>query len=218
MDKIKILFEQTSTHHLQISSGSTGKLYAQIKNGAPFDIFLAADKARPLLLMQEGLAEGAQSYADGRLVLWSGNVALKNKTAEECLQSFKAMNFSRLAIANPKTAPYGLAAETFLQKNNLWSAVQSKLVRGENIGQVLQFSRSGAVDFSLLALAQLQDKKAPVASCTYTVPQDQHEPIEQYAVIIKNTAQKKAAEEFLLFLKSDKIKQLIRSQGYMSID
>lgn len=218
LEQIKIRFEQETTHQLLISSGSTGKLYAQIKNGAPYDIFLAADKKRPFLLAANGLADTPQLYALGRLVLWARDSSLQGLDGEACLASFTALGFQKLAIANPKTAPYGLAAEQFLQNADVWQVVQPRLVRGENIGQVLQFSRSGTVEFSLLAWSQLKDKKAPLASCYYLVPAEQHAPIEQFAVLLKRAAEKTAAREFMDFLNSVAVKQLIAKQGYQAID
>jgi len=207
-------FEAATGHDVLISSGSTGKLYAQIRNGAPFDVFLAADAARPRMLEMEGFGVPGtrQAYAYGQLVLWSRDA---HPQGQKCQERLRAGNFGRLAIANPDTAPYGAAARQFLARSGLWERVQARLVIGENISQTLQFVASGNAALGLVALSQLGNKRLPTASCRWTVPPDMHDPIEQQAVLLKRAAGKPAARAFLRFLVSESGRAVIARSGYL---
>ena len=206
-------FEQHSEHHLLLSFASTGKHYAQIRNGAGFDLLLAADVERPALLEQQGLiVPGSRfTYAIGRLVLWSPLADRVDADGRILDQG----DFSHLAIANPRLAPYGRAAQQVLQGRSLWQGLQKKLVRGENIGQAYQFVKSGQVPMGFLALAQVQEPGEALAGSFWLVPAQLHAPIEQQAVLISDQA---AARELHQFLQSAAAREIIRSYGYEIAD
>lgn len=211
MEVLAARFEAQTGHRLRVSYGSTGKLYAQIRHGAPFDVFLAADRRRPRLLEQQGLAVAGSrfTYARGRLALWSpGAVAV---TGPETL---RRGGFVHLAIANPKTAPYGLAAEQVLQHLRLWQSLRPRLVRGENIAQTFHYVDSGAAELGFVALAQLRGPKAPSGGSSWEVPEDLHAPIEQQAVLLRHGAANPAARAFLSFLKGAEAQKVNARFGY----
>ncbi|RED43753.1 molybdate ABC transporter substrate-binding protein [Aestuariispira insulae] len=199
-------FQRTSGHKAVLSFGSTGKLYAQIIHGAPFDIFLAADAERPSRLVFDGLAleESLFTYAVGRLALYSPTL----RTSTALRNKLESGDFQRLAIANPKTAPYGLAAEELL--GNLKINTKGKLVFGENIAQTYQFVASGNADLGLVAAAQLKASD----SAGWMVPETLHAPIRQQAVLLNRGKDNPAARAFLAFLRSDPAGKMIRSFGY----
>ena len=202
-------FEADSGHRVALIFGSTGKHYAQIKNGAPFDAFFAADIKRPELLEQEGMALAGSrfTYAFGKLVLWSpqaGYVDPEGKVLEQG-------TFRHLAIANPKLAPYGKAAREVLQARGVWNALKAKTVRGENISQTFQFVSSGNAELGLVAWSQVKQPGHPMTGSWWKVPQPLYTPIEQQAVLLKENT---AARAFLSFMKSEKSRALIRSFGY----
>jgi molybdate transport system substrate-binding protein len=205
-------FEQQNGHRVVISFGSTGKLYAQIRHGAPFDLFLAADRRRPELLETEGVAVAGSrfTYAVGRLVLWSVDPSLKG---EDCRAILIQGGFSRLAIANPKTAPYGLAARQVLEKMALWPQVQDRLVRGENIAQTLQYVTTGNAQLGIVALSQI-GPLSELTACRWDIPEDYYRPIEQQAVLLKTGAASIAARAFLAFLRGERAVTIIRGYGY----
>ena len=204
-------FKESTGHKVVVISGSTGKLYAQIKQGAPFDILLAADSLRPELLEKEGIGvPGSRfTYAVGRLVLWSKDSKLPLKND---LQVLNHKNFRYLAIANPKTAPYGKAAEQVLRKKGFWEQIQNRLVRGENISQTFQFVMTGNADIGFIALSQLRKNQG--LGFSWIVPQEWHDPIQQQCILLKRAKTNKAARQFLNFIKSNRIKKQIESYGY----
>lgn len=203
-------YEQQSGQKIDLIFGSSGKLYAQIINGAPFDAFFAADVERPERLEQDKRIQPDSrfTYAFGQLVLWSPDPALIDTE----LSVLSAPTFHHLAIANPRLAPYGLAAQQVLEKLALWTPLQSHIVRGENIGQTYQFIRSGNAELGFVALAQL--KESDMAEGSYwQVPADLHAPIEQQAVQLTDKAEVKA---FLAYVREDSSKQLIQQFGYQT--
>ena len=204
-------FKESTGHKVVVISGSTGKLYAQIKQGAPFDILLAADSIRPELLEKEGIGvPGSRfTYAVGRLVLWSKDSKLPLKND---LQVLNHNNFRYLAIANPKTAPYGKAAEQVLRKKGFWEQIQNRLVRGENISQTFQFVMTGNADIGFIALSQLRKNQG--LGFSWIVPQEWHDPIQQQCILLKRAKTNKAAQQFLNFIKSNRIQKQIESYGY----
>ena len=204
-------FKESTGHKVVVISGSTGKLYAQIKQGAPFDILLAADSIRPELLEKEGIGvPGSRfTYAVGRLVLWSKDSKLPLKND---LQVLNHKNFRYLAIANPKTAPYGKAAEQVLRKKGFWEQIQNRLVRGENISQTFQFVMTGNADIGFIALSQLRKNQG--LGFSWIVPQEWHDPIQQQCILLKRAKTNKAAQQFLNFIKSNRIQKQIESYGY----
>ena len=203
-------FEQQSQHAVHLIFGSTGKHYAQITHGAPFEVFLAADERRPALLEKKGLAiPGTRfTYAQGRLVLWSPD-ADRVDTKGDVLANG---NFRKLAIANPKLAPYGFAAREILQARGLWEKLQPRLVRGENIGQAYQFVRTGNAQLGFVAAAQIfAEGNLPDTGSWWAPPQSLYTPVIQQAVLIKDTP---AAQAFIRFVKSDEARTIIRQHGY----
>ena len=206
-------FENITGNKVVVISGSTGKLYAQIHQGAPFEVFLAADATRPELLEKEGIGvPGSRfTYAVGRLVLWSIKPELSSKLN---LQVLDQKFFRYLAIANPKTAPYGKAAEQVLRKTGYWEKIQSRLVRGENISQTLQFLMTGNAQIGFISLSQLNSKRGPRGGNSWLVPPNLHEPIEQQVILLKHANSNNVAQEFLKFLKSKKSQRIIKFYGY----
>ena len=205
------LFEQATGHRLKISYGSTGKLYAQIEHGAPFEVFLAADSVRPLKAEQAGLAVPGSRfvYARGRLVLWSAKAGLFD-AGESYLQT---AGFAHLAMANPKTAPYGLAARQVLEHLGLWSALQSRLVRGDSIAQTFQFVATGNAEAGFVAYSQVKGWPGEAGSL-WVIPQAYYAPIEQAAVLLQKGAANPAARVFLAFLKGAAAREVIEGYGY----
>lgn len=206
-------FSDTALVSVRISSGSTGKLYAQIVNGAPFDIFLAADSARPKRLEDDGIAvHGSRiTYAVGSLFLWSADSALSDG---DCLQTLQSGSYRRLAIANPATAPYGRAAKEFLQAANVYDEVSSSLVYGENISQALQFVASGNATLGLVAASQIVGGIPVETRCSWKVPGDMHSEITQQAVILKASNSLAAAQAFMAFLQEPGAAEIIEAHGY----
>jgi molybdate transport system substrate-binding protein len=205
------LFEQTTGHKTKTSFGSTGKLYAQIQHGAPYEIFLAADTQRPIKAETNGLAvDGSRFvYAKGKLVLWSAKADLFTN-GEVFLQQG---DIKRIALANPKTAPYGVAAEEVMQKAGALSRLRPKLVRGDSISQTFQFTATRNADAGFVAMAQLKVWKGESGSL-WEIPGDYYKPIEQAAVLLKRGEENPAAIAYLEFLKSDAARQVIMNYGY----
>ena len=206
-------FSETSDIDVRISSGSTGKLYAQIVNGAPFDVFLAADSERPRLLEQGGYAlEGSRvTYATGALVLWSGDEAL---TGRECREVLQLGEYRHLAIANPATAPYGAAAKSFLEEAGLWEAARERAVYGENIAQTLHFVATGNATLGFVAAPQLRNRGLPPTSCEWSVPATEESRLDQQLVLLNAAAGNNAARHFVDFLASDVARAIIAASGY----
>lgn len=200
---------------VNLSRGSTGKLTAQISNGAPFDIFLAANSEHLNILSESGLLleETRFTYAIGQLVLWSGQADLVDESGEVLKN---ASNFKHLAISNPSTAPYGIAAKQVLQNLGVWQGLEEKLVIGESIAQTFQFVESGNAELGFIALAQLKNTSSlNKVGSMWLVPQTLYLVLEQQAVILKRT--KNLAESHLLmeFLRSEEIREFILQQGYL---
>ena len=214
MQSIKPVFEKASGHQLAISSGSTGKLYAQIINGAPYDVFLAANVREPKHLDDDGMiVQGSRfTYAKGRLALCSTTMALDEEKAKTILSLGK---FNRLAMANPKTAPYGQAAEAVLKKLKLLNQNRAKIIKGENISQALQFTASGNVDMGFVAVAQVwKNTSIDLKPCWY-IGQSYYPPLEQQAVWLKRAAANPAAKAFVEFLQSEPAKKILSEDfGY----
>lgn len=212
MQQIAAEFEQATGHRVVLSSGATGKFYAQIRNGAPFEVFLSADDETPARLAREGQAVAASqfTYAIGRLVLWSA-VAGRVDAAGEVL---RRGDFRHLALANPKTAPYGAAAVEVLQKLGLVEALAPKFVQGENIAQAQQFIATGNAELGFIALSQVWKDGKLNSGSAWIVPTTLHGPLRQDAVLLKPGQGKPAAEALLGWLKGEKSRALIRRFGY----
>lgn len=204
-------FETATGHNIRVAAGSSGNFYSQIKNGAPFDMFFSADMERPKLLEEEGLGvkDSRFTYAIGRLVLWSPNPDLIK--GEETLRS---KNFKRLAFANPKTAPYGLAAMQTLQKLELWESLQPRIVMGENIGQTMGFIESGNADLGFVALSQALDPKIKGQGSRWDIPANLHEPIKQDVILLTKGKDNPAAKALIEFIAGPQAKTIIARYGY----
>lgn len=205
-------FEQHSGHRIILTAGSTGKLYAQIKNGAPFDVFLSADAQTPGRMEREGLAVSGQSYtyALGRLVLWSPKPGLVDPRGEV----LRGQAFRRLSIANPRVAPYGAAAREVLEKLGAWDALQARLVLGENIAQAYQFVSSGNVELGFVAYSQIREPGKATGGSFWLVPQALYAPIRQDAALLARAKASDAARQFLEYLRSPPARELIQDHGY----
>lgn len=206
-------FAASTGYEVRISPGSTGKLYAQISNGAPYDIFLSADSERPALLEANGVGiPGSRAtYAIGTLVLWSADSQYTDADCRNALQDFGPGHF---AIANPQTAPYGVAAREYLLGAGLWEGLKPRLVYGENISQTLQFVASGNASIGLIAKSQSIDPRLPPATCNWEVPNSADLLLEQQAVVLQRAAGNTVAAKFLEFLTSAAAQKIIVRSGY----
>ena len=202
-------FEAITNHKVTLIFGSTGKHYAQIKNGAPFDAFFAADVRRPELLENENVAlSGSRfTYAVGKVVLWSPKTGYVDSEG----RILESSEFRYLAIANPKLAPYGKAAQEILQARRLWGRLSGRLVRGENIGQTFQFVKSGNAELGFVAYSQVKRPNQPIEGTFWEVPQTLYSSIEQQAVLLKGSV---AARAFLSFVRSREALKIIHDYGY----
>lgn len=199
---------------MQVIRGSTGKHSAQIQNGAPFDLFLAADVRHPELLERHGLAmPGSRfTYAIGHLVLWSPNTGYVDTSGDVLAQG----GFRYLALANPELAPYGRAARETLESLGVWGQLDGRMVRGENVAQAFQFVASGNAELGLVALSQVErGGRATVPGSYWKVPPDLHRPIEQQAILLTDND---VARAFLEFLRNDEARAIIRQYGYTTPD
>lgn len=212
MQQIAASFEKETGHKALISTGATGKFYAQIKNGAPFQVLLAADDDTPAKIEAEGLGvKGSRfTYAVGRLVLWSA----KEGFVDDGGKVLQSGSFNKVAIANPKLAPYGAAAVETLKHLDLFSAVEPKFVQGENIAQTYQFAASGNADLGFVALSQVMKDGKLTSGSAWVVPSDLHAPIRQDAVLLTPGADSAAAKALLKYLQGDAARAVIRSFGY----
>lgn len=206
LNKIKLQFEKNTGHKLTIIRGSTGKLYAQIVRGAPYDIFFSADSVRPEKLVSQGKSYKQQSgiYAIGLLALWKPDL----DSSQEIREQLMSGKFNKLAIANPRTAPYGKAAVQALKAMELYQQVKNKLVYGENISQTLQFVQSGAADMGLVARAHVKH------DMYWEIDSYFHQPIVQKYVILKQSKHPELAMAFIQFMQTPDIQSLIRADGY----
>ncbi|MFV0431713.1 MAG: molybdate ABC transporter substrate-binding protein [Alphaproteobacteria bacterium] len=212
MKDIAASFETKSEHKAVLSFGSSGKLLAQIKNGAPFEIFLSADQAKPKALEEANLVakDSRFTYAIGALALWSA----KDDFIDEDYSRLKNGDFNKLALANPKLAPYGAAAVETLKVLKLEEATQAKWVQGENIAQTYQFVASGNADLGFVALSQIMDKGHINRGSYWIVPSEDYSPIRQDAVLLASAKDNQAAKELIDYLQSDEAKSIIHSYGY----
>ena len=206
------IFARTTGHEAKLSFGATGAFYTQIKNGAPFDILLAADDERPIRLEKEGdTVPGSRfTYAIGQLVLWSA----KPGFVDDQGAVLKGGNFNKIAIANPKLAPYGAAAVETMDKLGLAAALTPKLVTGESIGQTYNFIATGNAELGFVALAQVLDGGKLKSGSMWVVPAKYHAPIIQDAVILKRAAANPAAKAWMALMRSPNTQDFIRSYGY----
>ena len=212
MQKIAADFARATGHEAVVALGSTGRFHAQIRSGAPFEVLLAADEETPARLEREGLGvRGSRfTYAIGRLVLWSADPAGVDPQG----QVLRRPPAGRLAIADPKLAPYGAAALATLQRLGVLPAWQPHLVQGENIGQAYQFAASGAAALGLVALAQVMADGKIRRGSAWIVPANLHAPLAQDALLLQRGQSNPAAAAFLAYLRSDAARATLRGYGY----
>lgn len=212
MQKIAPLFEKETGHKAVVSLGSTGGFYAQIKNGGPFHVLLSADDETPLKLEKENLAVSGTrfTYSAGKLVLWSKQAGFVDDKGDV----LRSGQFKRLAIANPKLAPYGAAALETLHKLELVQGLQTKFVQGENIAQAFKFVNTENAQLGFVALSQVYADGKLSSGSAWIVPSHLHKPIQQDAVLLKAGKNNIAAKALLAYLRTDKAKAIIRSHGY----
>lgn len=212
MKDIAAVFEKETGHKTLLTAGATGKFYAQIINGAPFDVLLSADDETPAKLEKEGKAVAGTrfTYAIGRLALWSP----RPDFVDEGGNVLKSDKFQYLAVANTKIAPYGLAAVQVMQKMGVLARLEPKIVQGENIAQTYQFVSTGNAQLGFVALSQVQENGKLKSGSAWIVPENLHEPLKQDAVLLSAGKNNPAAEAFLVFLRSDAAKALMSKYGY----
>lgn len=212
MKTIAADFKKATSHKLALSFGATGKFYAQIRNGAPFDILLAADDETPAKLEKEGLGvPGSRfTYAIGKLVLWSAKPGFVDDKGEVLRKG----DFRHVALAAPKLAPYGAATIEALSKLGLLAAIEPKFVQGESIGQTYQFIVTGNAELGFVALSQVYEDGKIKSGSAWIVPASLYSPIRQDAVLLTKGKGNPAAEALMKYLKGDKAKAVIKSYGY----
>ncbi len=209
MEKIAAVYEAENGVKLQTVYSSTGKLYAQIKRGAPYDLFLAADAERPEFLYQQGLCEEPFVYAIGEAVLWSKNKALAD--AEQWQDVIVRDDINKIAVSSPQTAPYGAAAFAAVSKKKLWPAIKDKLVYGHNVAQAFQFGFHGSTDIGFTALSlALSDKGKQ--GVYWKIPES--EPVVQKACVVKQSKKSVEMTALLAFFKQESTRSILREYGY----
>ncbi|MBG9387658.1 molybdate ABC transporter substrate-binding protein [Caenimonas aquaedulcis] len=212
MQKIAAAFAADTGHTVAPAFGATGAFYAQIRNGAPFQMLLAADDETPARLEQEGLAAAGTrfAYATGRLALWSAQPGLVDGKGEVLARG----GFERIALANPKLAPYGAAAVEAMARLQVLARLQPRFVQGENIAQALQFVATGNAPLGFVALSQVMVDGRIARGSAWVVPSSLHAPIRQDAVILAAGKGSAAASALAAYLRGDKARAIIRSFGY----
>lgn len=202
-------FEAETGHTLTLIPGATGLHYTQIINGAPFDVYLAADSTRPALLLEQGhgLGDTRFTYAIGKLLLWSADPALVDNDGEV----LRSGTFRYLALANPRLAPYGSAAQEVLSALGLWNILQQRLVQGENITQTLQFVQSANAELGFIAKSQWLETASHLSGSHWEVPQALYTPLTQQGLLLKDSP---AGRAFIAYLQNDGSRQAIEAAGY----
>ncbi|PHN61900.1 molybdate ABC transporter substrate-binding protein [Pseudomonas viridiflava] len=205
-------FERDTGHKLVAAFGATGQIYTQIKNGAPFEVFLSADDTTPAKLEQEGdTVKGSRfTYAIGTLALWSARPGYVDNQGNV----LKTHQYEHLSIANPKTAPYGLAATQVLGKLGLTETTKAKIVEGQSITQAYQFVSTGNAELGFVALSQIYKDGKLTSGSAWIVPAALHDPIKQDAVILKKGKDSAAAKALVDYLKGPQAAAIIKSYGY----
>jgi molybdate transport system substrate-binding protein len=207
--EIAAAFKAKTGHEAVLSFGASGQFYTQITQGAPFQVFLSADDARPKKLTDDGLAVAGSrfTYAIGKLVLWSKTPGLVKGD-----ETLKAASFAKLSICNPTAAPYGAAAVEAMKALNIYDSLQPKLVEGATITQAFQFVETGNAELGFVALSQLT---GPQTGSRWLVPQELYSPIRQDAVLLKSGATNEAATGFIAFLRGAEARAIIEKYGYV---
>ena len=214
MQQIAASFQKDTGHQLKMSFGATGGIYAQIKNGGPFDVFLSADQITPQKLEAEGLGVAATrfNYATGQLVLWSKQDGLVDDKG----QVLSGKNIQRIALANPKLAPYGVAAWETMTALGLLEELKPKMVQGDNIAQTYQFVSTQNAQVGFVALSQVFANGQLTSGSAWIVPPHLYKPIRQDVILLKNGKDNSAAKALLMYLKGEKAKAVMKSYGYLT--
>ncbi len=214
MQQIAASFQKDTGHQLKMSFGATGGIYAQIKNGGPFDVFLSADQITPQKLEAEGLGVAATrfNYAIGQLVLWSKQDGLVDDKG----QVLRSKNIQRIALANPKLAPYGVAAWETMTALGLLEELKPKIVQGDNIAQTYQFVSTQNAQVGFVALSQVFSNGQLTSGSAWIVPPHLYKPIRQDVILLKNGKDNSAAKALLMYLKGEKAKAVMKSYGYLT--
>lgn len=210
--EIEAQFEKETGYEVTLVPGATGQLYAQIINGAPYDVFLAADRVRPLKLEAGGhtVADSRITYAIGQLALWGrGYSAISKQTLSE-------NNFRYIALANAEVAPYGRAAEETIMSLGVFEALSPKIVRGENAGQTYGLIATGSAELGFVALSAVRAASHSQEGAYWVVPKNLHKPVKQDGVLLTRGKDNRAARAFLDYLKSDKAAAILTSYGYVT--
>ena len=209
MGELEALFEADGIHELTVVHGSTGQLFAQIVNGAPYDLFLAADGQRPHQLAERGLGGNPFTYALGRLALWTRHEEFSGNLTIDTLAN---ASFRRLAMANPRLAPYGVAARETLETMGLWESMQPRIVLGENVGQTFAMVETRNAELGLIALSAAL--AYPSAGAYVPVPAQYHGQIRQDAILLARDRDNPAARAFVAFLQAPESRRIIAAAGY----
>jgi molybdate transport system substrate-binding protein len=216
MQKIAAAFEKETGHKAVLSFGATGKFYAQIRNGAPFGVLLSADDEVPARLVKEGMAVpgSAFTYAIGQLVLWSSQSGVVDAQAAVLHEMASGKRSGKIAVADPKLAPYGAAAMQVMDQRGLTDKLRPHFVTGENIGQTFQFVKTGNAALGFVALSQVMVDGSISTGSAWVVPAHLHDPIRQDAVLLKTAQANPAANALLQYLRTDAARTVIRAYGY----
>lgn len=214
MQQIAAFFQKDTGHQVRMSFGATGGIYAQIKNGGPFDVFLSADQITPQKLEAEGLGVASTrfNYATGQLVLWSRQDGLVDDKG----QVLRSKNIQRIAMANPKLAPYGVAAWETMTALGLLEELKPKMVQGDNIAQTYQFVSTQNAQVGFVALSQVFANGQLTSGSAWIVPPHLYKPIRQDVILLKNGKDNSAAKALLIYLKGEKAKAVMKSYGYLT--
>lgn len=212
--EIVVEYEKTTGNHVRLSLGSSGNFYAQIQNGAPFDLYFSADISYPRKLEEAGLTVPGSlyQYAVGRIVLWAGKDS--HLDLSRGLEILREPVIRKIAIANPKHAPYGRAAVAAMEHFKVYDQVKDKLILGENISQAAQFIESGACDIGIIALSLAVAPAMKSKGTYWEVPAETHPPLEQGAVILKSSKQQESAKQFLAFIKGERGQEIMKRYGF----
>ena len=214
MKELIVEYEKTTGNHAKLSLGSSGNFYAQIQNGAPFDLFFSADIGYPKKLEEAGLIVPGSlyRYAVGRIVLWTGNKS--SIDVSRGIDALRMPTIRKIAIANPKHAPYGRAAVAAMEHYNVYSLAKDKLILGENISQAAQFIESGACDIGIIALSLALAPTMKAAGTYWEIPSGAHPPLEQGAAILKSSKQQDVAKQFVEFMQGEKGQEIMTRYGF----
>jgi molybdate transport system substrate-binding protein len=213
-ETVKNFNKQFPQHDIKVIYGSSGKIYTHIQQGAPYDLYFSADISYPDLLKKEGLTSGPVTpHAVGRIVLWAPKGKIKAKDLS--LEYLLSPSIKRIAIANPKHAPYGKRAEEALKSKGLWQSLQNKLIYGENISQTAQFVQTGNADIGIIALSLAMSQELIKNGHYILIPDQLHTPLEQGFVLTKRGEQNTAAQQFAAFMSSQEARQVMVKYGFV---